>query len=168
MRIPGNAQQLEARRRGAIVLLRAGQTYRKVAHRLKASLSSVVRWFQAYRKRGLKGLRPKPTPGRPPELSCSEKNELKRLLLKGPLDEDYSTNLWTLKRIARLIEENFGVRYHPGHVWHILVEDLHWSWQKPERRARERDEEAIEHWKRVTWPRIKKYRRTWGPPRVRR
>jgi transposase len=66
-----------------------------------------------------------------------------------------------------LIAGEFGVRYHPAHVWKILT-GLGWSCQKPERRAVERDEAAIERWKRGAWRRIKKRRATSRPSRVRR
>jgi transposase len=57
--------------------------------------------------------------------------------------------------VARLIEEHFGVSYHPGHVWRVM-RLAGWSCQKPVRRAVERDEAAIEQWKKQKWPRIKK------------
>jgi transposase len=155
MRPQGTARQLEARRRRAIALLRSGKTYQSVAATLNASISSVVRWAQCFRKGGKEALRPRPTPGQPPRLSASQKRKLLRLLERGALAAGYSTDLWTLPRITKLIERNFGVRYHPGHVWRVML-SLEWTWQKPERRSVERDEEAIAHWKRYTWPRIKK------------
>jgi len=166
MRPPGTPAQLEKRRRHAIQLLRAGKTLSAVARALSASVSSVFRWWQAYRKRGLKELRPKPTPGRPPQLSPRQKQKLVRLLVQGPLAAGYRSDLWTLQRVAALIAREFGVAYHPCHVWKLLT-GLGWSCQKPERRARERDEAAIERWKRTAWPRIKKTGRTWGPSRLR-
>ena len=156
MRPQGNSQELERRRHRAIALLRAGKSHRAVASMVGSSLSSVVRWYQTWRKQGVRGLRAKPIPGRPSGLSETQKKKLKRLLLEGPQEAGYSTNLWTLKRMAKLIEAHCGIRYHPGHVWRILREDLEWSWQKPEKRATQRDEKAISRWKRVTWPRIKK------------
>jgi transposase len=69
--------------------------------------------------------------------------------------------------VAKLIDQEFGVRYHPGHVWKVLTA-LGWSCQKPERRAIERDEAAIARWKYTEWPRIKKRRASPRPPRVRR
>jgi len=74
----------------------------------------------------------------------------------------YPNELWTLKRIARVILREFGVRYHPNHVWRVLRQ-LRWSCQVPERRPVQRDEEEIERWKRYKWPHIKKGARTWGP-----
>lgn len=67
----------------------------------------------------------------------------------------YPTDLWTCSRVANVIRKRFHVKYHPGHVWYIL-RDLNWSCQKPERRARERDEAAIARWRKRDWPRIKK------------
>lgn len=162
MRPPGTPAQLEKRRRHAVQLLQAGKTLSAVARALSASVSSVFRWWQAYRKRGLKELRAKPTPGRPARLSQRQRQKLVRLLLRGPLAAGYRTDLWTLQRVAALIDREFGVSYHPSHVWKLLT-DLGWSCQKPERRARERDEAAIARWKREEWPEVKKTGRTWGP-----
>ena len=81
------------------------------------------------------------------------------VLLKGPLAAGFATDLWTLARVAEVIDREFGVRYHPGHVWYIL-RDMGWSCQKPERRARERDEAAIEQWHAEEWPEAKKRRET--------
>jgi len=160
MRPRGSPRQLEDRRRRAIALLRAGKTYRAVADILKASLSSVVRWYQAYRKEKLKGLRARPVPGRPSRLSKEQRERLRQVLLQGAVQAGYSTELWTLKRIAKLIEQHFGVRYSSVGVWKLLRGGLKWSWQKPERRATQRDQRAIEGWKKKSWPRIKKSPKT--------
>ena len=167
MRPPGTAEQLEKRRRRAVRLLKSGKSLPTVARQLGASVSSVFRWSQAYERHGRRGLRPKPTPGRPPRLSDVQKRRLVALLTQGPLRAGYTTDLWTLGRIAELIAGEFGIRYHPAHVWRILTA-LGWSCQKPERRALERDEAAIARWKREDWPRIKKRRATWRPSRLRR
>ena len=166
MRPPGTAVQLEERRRRAVALLQAGRSFREVARAVKASLSSVVRWRQAYRAGKQKGLRGRPAPGRPARLSKRQQEQLKRQLLRGAQAWGYSTELWTLKRIAKLIEAEYGVRYTVVGVWKLLRHGLRWSWQKPERRATQRDEPAIEQWKRHTWPHIKKRRATWGPSRL--
>lgn len=137
-----------------------------MAQTLKASLSSVVRWYQAYRRKGLKALRARPSPGRPSRLSEPQKERLRRFLLAGAMQAGYATDLWTLQRIAKLIGTQFGVRYTTVGVWKLLRVGLDWSWQKPERRAIQRDEAAIEHWKRRTWPHIKKRPTTWGPSRI--
>jgi len=72
---------------------------------------------------------------------------LVELLLGGPERLGYETPLWTCQWVAHLIEKNFGVDYHPGHVWRILRQ-LNWTVQQPVGRALERDEARIDEWKR--------------------
>ena len=163
MRPRGASEELERRRRRAIGLLQKGQTYRGVAHILGASLSSVVRWFQAYKRGGFRSLRSKPTPGRPCRLSAGQKKSLARVLLRGAQAAGYSTELWTLRRIGEVIRRQFGVRYSISAIRRLLVVDMNWSTQKPERRATQRDEPTIAQWKRKEWVRIKKKRVGWAP-----
>jgi len=165
MRPHGSPEQLEKRRRRAVELLNKGMSLSAIASRIGCSPSSVFLWRESYRRRGAPGLMAKPAPGRPPKLDASKKRVLARLLLKGALSCGYSTDLWTTRRVAKAIRERFGVEYHPNHLWRLL-RGLGWSCQRPETRARERDEEAIEHWKRYKWPHIKKGRKTWGPSGV--
>jgi transposase len=162
MRPQGTAQSLEQRRLRAIRLLKAGETYRDVASIVGASLSSVVRWQQSYRSQGKGGLQVKPSPGRTPLLNQRQRERLSRLLLRGPMEAGYGTNLWTLRRIAEVIHREFGVHYTVPNVWK-LMRALGWTCQKPTPRDRERNEEAIRYWKQHVWPRIKKNRTTWSP-----
>lgn len=155
MRPYGSQETLEKRRRRAIELLKRGLHLSRVAAKVGSSLSSVFRWQQAFRQRGWRALKSKPVPGRPSKLTPGQKRELTRILLAGALSCGYSTDLWTQKRVARVIRERFGIRYHPHHMWRFL-QGLGWSVQKPVKRARERDEKAIAHWKRYVWPHIKK------------
>lgn len=103
----------------------------------------------------MEALNAKQHPGPKPRLRWGQKQQLLKILLKGPTKAGYPTDLWTCARIAAVIERKFGVRYHQAHVWKILRQ-LNWTLQKPEQRARERDEEAIARWREVEWPRIKK------------
>jgi transposase len=162
MRPCGSPQQSEARRRHAIRWLKSGRDQAAVARRLGVSPSSVYRWWQSYQQAGSDGLKPRPTPGRPPKLSDAQKQELVGLLLKGPLAAGFATDLWTLTRINRVIRRHFGIHYHPSHVWRVLT-DMKWSCQKPERRALQRNEADIAHWRRYRWPHIKKGAPTWRP-----
>jgi transposase len=143
-------------------LLDSGLTMEEVSHRVGTSIASVSRWHHAVAEGGSAALAAKPVPGRPRKLSKTECSRLLEVLLQGAMAYGYSNELWTLKRIAKVIQKEFGVRYHPNHVWRVL-RGLQWSCQVPERRPVQRDEEAIEHWKRHKWPHIKKGARTWGP-----
>lgn len=155
MRSYGSPKQLEKRRRQAIQLLKKGKiSSSALARELGASKSSVSRWWKIYQQKGGEGLAPKPASGRPPKLTKAQKRVLVGLLLKGALAGGFSTDLWTLKRIAELIYRHFHIRYHPNHVWRVLI-NLGWSCQKPERRAFQRNEKEIAHWKQNLWPNIK-------------
>jgi transposase len=120
-----------------------------------SSGSSVVRWRDAHKEGGDKALEPKPVPGRPRKLSAKQRQKLDHLLNKGPTAFGYKTNLWTLERIAAVIRKKFRVCYHVSQVWRILRQ-MGYSCQKPERRARERDEQRMATWRKSDWPRIKK------------
>jgi transposase len=146
---------LEQRRRQAISLLEQGLKAVQVAKAVGTSPASVTRWRQAYESRGQEALSAKPHPGRRPKLNARQRERLGKLLLKGPAEFGYNTELWTLARVAEVIAVKFGIEYHPSTVWHIL-RSMGWSCQKPERRARERDEQAIARWRHQDWARIKK------------
>jgi|SRR3989338_1259795 len=159
MRPHGTQIELERRRRRAIELLGNGMNPPEIAEKLDCSLSSVYYWDDLQKKNGDKALKSKPVPGRPEKLTGRQKQTLVRTLVEGPLKNGYSTDLWTLGRVAKVIDKRFGVVYHPGHVWKIL-QALRWSHQKPETKAREQDEKEIKRWKQRTWPHIKKVRKT--------
>src|SRR5215831_8100686 len=76
---------------GQFSLLHAGRPSREVVRKVAASLSSVVRWEQAYRRDKQKGLRARPTPGRPCRLSAKQQEQLKVLLLRGAGAAGYTT-----------------------------------------------------------------------------
>lgn len=167
MRPEGSAQQLQARRTRAVALLKQGCSYQAVAALVQSSISSLVRWMQSFRRSGKAGLKPRPTPGRPPRMQCPQQQELVALLKRGARAAGYPTELWTSRRVAEQIRRQWGIAYHPGHVWKILV-GLGWSCQKPERRALQRNPRKIREWKQRDWPRIKKSpatARTPGLPR---
>jgi transposase len=128
MRPPGAPGQLQQRRLRAVRLPQAGRPLAAVARQVQASVSSVWRWRQTYQRAGLRGLQPQPTPGRPPRLSGRQLRTLERMLAWGPRRAGYPTELWTLGRVATVIHREFGIRYHPSHVWKVLTA-LGWSCQ---------------------------------------
>ncbi len=155
---------LERRRMRAAQLLEQGHySEAEVAHRLGVHRQSVNRWAKALDTAGRNGLRRAARAGRRPKLSDDELAGLEQCLKQGPEQFGYLTGLWTLPRVAKLIEQQYGVRYDPSQVWRILCK-LNWSCQRPTGQARERDEEAIRRWKRKRWPRLKKKRSTKGAP----
>ncbi len=162
-RLKGSADLLEDRRRRALALWDTGLSLNEVGRRIQCAPSSVLRWLRARRRGGPDALRVRFSPGRPLKLGTSQRRRLVKLLLQGPQAHGYRTQLWTTARIAEVIRREFGVHYHRDHVGR-LMHSLKWSPQKPETRAVERDEEAIERWKRKDWPRVKKRSAAGRPP----
>jgi transposase len=161
-RLKGSGDLLEDRRRRALALWDTGLSLNEVGRRIRCAASSVMRWLRVRRRGGPGALRVRCSPGRPLKLNLRQRRRLLKLLLKGAPAHGYRTQLWTTARIAEVIVREFGVRYHRDHVGR-LMHSLNWSPQKPETRALERDERAIEHWKRKDWPRVKKTPRGWAP-----
>lgn len=149
-----NQKNLERRRFKAAKLFAKGETQAEVARRCGVSREASRIWYQAWKKQGFKGLASK-KPGPKPKLTEIKKEKVRKALLKGPRAFGYSTDFWTLKRIAGVIRKVAKVSHHPGHIWYIL-RDMGWTCQKPEKKAKERNEKAIKNWLKNTWPRIKK------------
>ena len=152
MRPKGTPTQLAARRGRGLALLEAGMRAAEVAELLGVTDRTVRRWRQeaSRPRRGAK--RP---PGRPSRLSAQQLRRLERALKRGAYARGYAEDYWTLDRMAQLIWQMFGVRYHPSAVWHILRR-LGWSNQRPQRLAQQRDDHAVTHWTRYVSPQIKK------------
>ena len=148
---------MEARRYEAARLFARGQSQAVVARTLGATRAAAHRWFHAWQDKGRTALKGAGRAGRKPRLETPQLARVEAALLQGPGAHGFATELWTLPRVATLIERLTHVRYHPGHVWYLLRR-LGWSLQRPTRQARERDEAAIARWKRERWPQVKKTR----------
>jgi transposase len=149
------ADGLEWRRFRALHLQRQGWSRQNIAEALGVSLVSVSRWFAHARHGGLEALRAHPAPGHPPKLSLAQKRLIPEFLWHGAEAYGFRGEVWTCARIARIIEEEFGVRYHKDHVSRLLKELL-WTPQVPIKRAIQRDEEAIQHWRNEVWPELQR------------
>jgi transposase len=146
---------LERRRFQALRLLKQGYNQSEVARRVKVCSQTVSRWARAVSEQGEKALGAAGRAGRKPLLDDKQRDRLIARLWQGPEKLGYETPLWTCNRVSHLIQEEFGIRYHSGHVWKLLRQ-LNWSPQRPAGRALERNEDAIDHWKHKRWPSIKK------------
>jgi transposase len=147
---------LEVRRRIAARLFAAGkETQAAIARRLQVSRQSVMRWYRAWRRGGQPALRGAGRAGRTPKLQAAQWRQVDAALRQGPEAHGFATALWTLPRVARLIERLTGVRYHPAHVGRLLGA-LDWTLPRPAPRAKERHEAAIRYGKTHRWPTVKK------------
>src|SRR5438477_7387130 len=146
---------LEARRFQAARLFARGESQAAVARALEVTTAAANHWHQAWAANGRRGLKAAGRAGRKPRLGAEQLQTIERALRAGPAAHGFSTELWTLPRVAAVIKRLTGVAHHPGHVWRVLRK-LGWSLQRPARRARERDEGAIAQWKTTRWAQLKK------------
>lgn len=140
----------------AAAMFDRGKRQVDVVAELGVSAQTASRWHQAWAAGGRQALAGSGRAGRMPKLSDDQVAEVTDALSEGPQANGFDTDMWTLARVADVIERVTGVRYSTTQTWTILRERLGWSRQRPARRAVERDDEAIERWVRTEWPRIKK------------
>jgi transposase len=152
----------QARRERAAELFAQGRTQAEVARELDVSRQSASRWHAGWQASGAPGLRTRGPTGRRPKVADDQLEGIQQALLEGALAHGFTTDVWTLDRIAMVIQGLTGVGLSNPSVWRLLRGRLGWSVQRPARQAKERDQEAIQHCVAHEWPRIKK-----GQPRNR-
>ena len=163
MRPTGTAAELERRRRLALSKLQDGYSVPEVADFLGVSERAVYLWQAAERKRGVDGVKAKPPPERKGKLTGRQERTVLTWFLKSPKSFGFATDLWTGRRVAEVIRRKWGIDFN----WRYLL-----SWlkergitpQKPQRRAREADRDAIDTWRSDEWPRLQNGRDANAPP----
>jgi transposase len=146
----------QARRERAGELFAQGRSQAEVARELEVSRQSASRWYGGWQATGATGLQSRGPTGRRPKVPDSALAGIERALLEGAVAHGFATDVWTLERIAVVIQGLTGVQLSNPSVWRLLRGRLGWTVQRPTRQAKERDEEAIQHWVAHEWPRIKK------------
>jgi transposase len=154
-------EALEQRRFAALELFAQDWNNSEIGRQLKVSNQTVSRWRKEFVAGGPPALRQAGRAGRKPQLEAEQRQQLVAALQLGPEAFGYEAPLWTCARVGDVIQQQFGIQYHPGHVWRILRQ-LNWSPQRPVGRALERNEVAIAEWKRQRWPALKKKPKTKG------
>jgi transposase len=149
---------MEARRMRAADLLERGVIPAEIARRVGVAHQVVSEWRKAWRQGGREALRSAGPAGRKSKLSAEQLGQVENALVNGAAANGYQTDVWTLPRVAEVIQHVTGVSYHPGHVWYVLRDQVDWTCQRPARRAIERNDAAIERWVKKRWPQLKKPR----------
>jgi len=161
MRTIGSPTELEHRRFLAVRRVIEGYTAEEAADFLGVNPGSVRRWVAAFRGRGTAGLTARPVSGRPPKLTPTQEKVVRRWLADNPTDHGFATELWTTPRLALLVEQEFGVHFHPDYLT-TWLRQRGYTPQLPRRVPRERNEDEIARWLAEDWPRIKRNARRRG------
>lgn len=132
-----------------------GRAQAEIARKFKVSRAAVSQWYAAWKKDRKTGLVSRGHPGFPSRLTDKKRNVFKRAILAGPLSHGYTTNLWTLSRLADVMKKCTRVRFGHNRTWQI-VRELGFTCQKPQVKAQQRDEKAIKAWKEKRLPGLKK------------
>jgi transposase len=136
-------------------LLLAGKNCSEVALAVGVARQTVYTWKRLLDEGGIDALRAVPERGRPAQLDEAQLARVRAAILQSPTEHGFASELWTLKRVGVLIERMHGVRFGQTQVWRLLG-SLGFSPQKPDKRAIERDADAVRTWRRRTWPALKK------------
>lgn len=145
----------EQRRFHAVELKRQGWKQTDIATALKVSKGAVSQWLSKVKRQGEETLSARPHTGRPPDLTAEEKRMIPDYLWHGAEAYGFRGALWTCPRVQKVIEMEFGVKYHRSHVARLL-KDLNWTPQQPIERATQRDESEICRWRNEVWLEMKK------------
>ena len=143
------------------VRIRAGKLFAKgraqaeIARKFTVTRAAVSQWHAAWKKNKKTGLISRGHPGFPSRLTDEKRNVFKQAILAGPLSHGYETNLWTLARLADVMKKCTHIRFGHNHTWQI-VRGLGFTCQKPQVKAKQRDEKAIKAWKEKRLPGLKK------------
>jgi len=136
-------------------MLLAGKGPAEVALAVGVARQTMYTWKRLLEEGGIDALRAVPGRGRPAKLDEAQLEEVRRAVLQKPTEHGFGTDLWTLKRVGAVIKRLHGVQFGQTQTWRILGA-LGFSAQKPEKRAIERNEDAVRQWRRRTWPGLKK------------
>lgn len=155
-----NRDVLEHLRIQAIKLWEKKKKVKDIAGDFGVTKSAVYKWIENYKHKGIGGLKKRKAKGANPKLSEEEIKKLLGMIEKTADNYGFECPLWDCKKINRLILEKFGKSIHFSNVWRLLKR-MGLSPQKPQRRAKERDEDEVKEWIKNIWPKILAHARRW-------
>lgn len=145
----------EKRRLKAAKMFERGLIQAEIARKLNVTPTAVSQWHKAWDKKGKEALKSIGCPGPDSELTDKKRKKFKNAILKGPGAYGYETNLWTLPRLRSVMKKVNRIDFSDIWIRHIVM-DLGFTPQKPQAKARQRNEKAITGWKEKTLPDLKK------------
>lgn len=155
MKRHGSHQQLEAVRLKAVDLFHEGLETDEIATALDRSRRWVQLTLQTHRLKGGRGLAAKIPTGRQPKLTPQQRRQFLRQLNRPASKSGFLSDLWTAARVRELLRQDYGVEFHVRSIPRFL-KACGYSYQKPQKRAVQRDDEEVERWLKVTFKQLKK------------
>lgn len=113
-------EEMERRRLAAAQELLKGLSQSRVARKFGVSRTTTSRWHRALTGQGVDSLRKRRATGRPSRLTAEQQAGVARIYLEGARAHGFSNDRWTTARLAKAIEENFGVHYDQDHVGRLM------------------------------------------------
>ena len=144
-----------AKRIHAVLLNSNGHSSGGIAKLLHSPRSIISEWLKNYETFGYEALLEGQRSGRPKSLNEKQEQQLCDIIDSGPIAYGYLSGVWTSPMIKKIIEEEFLISYHAGHVRKILYA-LNYSMQRPKRVLSNANPEKQNKWRRYTYPNIKK------------
>ncbi|MFH1637795.1 MAG: IS630 family transposase [Candidatus Woesearchaeota archaeon] len=151
---------LEHLRMQSIDLWKKGKNVNEICDITGIKKSAIYNCINTYKKSGILALKRRKAPGASPKLSVKEKNKLLVMIEKTADNYGFDNPLWDCKKIRQLIYEQFKKRIHISNIWRLLKR-AGISAKKPQREAKEKDQEEVEEWIKKVWPKILKHSRRW-------
>ena len=147
--------QYEVLRRRCVALQQQGWKQVAIAQALGLTQGWVSRTLTKYRQQGQDGLAWQKQPGATPRLTNEQLIQLVAELNKGAEYHGFPGHIWTRPRVNEVIKKLFGVSYDPSQVGRLLKK-VEWTRQKPQRKARQQNQQRVEQWRDERLPELKK------------
>jgi transposase len=144
----------------AVAAVAGGLPVGQVAQAYRVNRTTLFRWVQRCAAEGGRGLKRRPGSGRPRLLAAFDMEALNDIVLEPASHFGFETDLWTVARLRQVIREQYGVTVSRDTVWRRL-RDAGFTYQQPERRYFEINEESRQEWLRTEAPQIRAAVQDW-------
>lgn len=138
----------------AVHAVSKGLSFTQVALTFGIARSTLHRWHLRFCKKGVGGLERRPVSGRPRKLQTLSEARLKRIVLAPATRFGFETDLWTVQRVHRILNDRGHEEVSLDTVWR-RIQDIGLTWQTPEREYRQVDAAWRREWQETILPEIR-------------
>lgn len=136
-------------RNATIILLSAGNNSKsQISNELGCSLGTVDNVRKRYCERGLEGLLPRTSPGRPSRATAEYRAAMREAVQTPPQTLGYGFSVWSLARLGQHLKRKTGISLSEDQLGRVLRAEG-FSYQRPKHTMKgKRDETAYERSRR--------------------